>query len=328
MYKLKEIKENEIILKENDRWWNWKEPYKTQNININLYNSVGELYNAFKLGNIDLINTSNTNYSEYIGTIGYQTKEYKGRQWDYLALNTSDQLIKNKEIRQAIERAIDKNNIVASVFGDKCYISNFPLDFGSYLYESQNVESRYNLDLAKQKLQENGWSYSYGSWRKTVNYRYLKTALNLVVKNSNERQVAVAEVLKRQLNELGIAVQIIRATDNQYYQYLENKNYQMILIGINAPINININSFTGNQNFSNYINEEIDGLIKEAINTQNINKQKENINKVAEIYLEDSPWIGLYYNKNIIAYSNKLMAEMTPNWYNIYYNINEWYRQV
>ena len=328
MYKIKEITEDQIILKENEDWWNWKEPYKTQNIYINLYSSVGELYNAFKLGNIDLINTSNTNLSDYIGTIGYSTKEYKGREWDYLVCNTSDNVLKNKEVRQAIQYGIDKNNIVASVFGSKYSISNFPLDFGNYLIDGENVESKFNLELAKQTLLDNGWTYNYGTWRKTINYRNIRTSINLVVKNSNANQVAVAELIKKQLKEVGITIQIIKASDYQYNRYLTNKNYQMILIGVNAPISIDIDSFVGKENYSNYVNEEISNLLIEIKNIQDENKIKEKKKKIADIYFEEAPWIGLYYNKNTVAYSNNLRAELTPNWYNIYYNINDWYRET
>ena len=156
----------------------------------------------------------------------------------------------------------------------------------------------------------------------------MKTSLNLVVKNSNWNQVAIAEAIKKQLSDIGIAIQIIKASDEQYYQYLQNKNYQMILIGINAPITINIESFIGKENFSNYINDEIVNLTAEVKNTQDLNRKKEIFNRMAEIYLDDSPWVALYYNKNTIAFSNKLRAELSPNWYNIYYNINEWYREV
>ena len=37
---------------------------------------MGEVYNAFKIGNIDLIPTSNSNFNQYIGTIGFNVKEY------------------------------------------------------------------------------------------------------------------------------------------------------------------------------------------------------------------------------------------------------------
>ena len=40
-------------------------------ITISIFSSVGELYNAFKIGNIDLVSTQNSNLKEYIGTIGY-----------------------------------------------------------------------------------------------------------------------------------------------------------------------------------------------------------------------------------------------------------------
>lgn len=39
---------------------------KLDNIKINLYSSMGEVYNSFKIGNIDLINTSNPNFQEYM----------------------------------------------------------------------------------------------------------------------------------------------------------------------------------------------------------------------------------------------------------------------
>ena len=45
------------------------------------------MYNAFKLGNIDIISTKMGNYADYVGTIGYSRKEYIGRNFDFLSLN-------------------------------------------------------------------------------------------------------------------------------------------------------------------------------------------------------------------------------------------------
>ena len=45
----------------------------------------------------------------------------------------------------------------------------------------------------------------------------------------------------------------------------------------------------------------------------------------ANIYLEEVPYISLYYNRNLVAYNKNLVAEITPNWYNIFYNIENWY---
>ena len=61
----------------------------------------------FKLGNIDLINTNKINIEDYVGTMGYN-KQYEGREYDFLALNCEDTILKYKEVRQAINYAIDK----------------------------------------------------------------------------------------------------------------------------------------------------------------------------------------------------------------------------
>jgi len=88
-YKIFEIESSYIILEKNTSWWNRSNINITlEKITVNLYSSVGELYNSFKIGNIDLISTSNENIKEYIGTIGYSLNEMKGREHTFLAFNT------------------------------------------------------------------------------------------------------------------------------------------------------------------------------------------------------------------------------------------------
>ena len=48
--------------------------------------------------------------------------------------------------------------------------------------------------------------------------------------------------------------------------------------------------------------------------------------KLAEIYKEDVPYISLYNNKYTIAYNSELVGEFTPNWFNAFYGIEEWYK--
>ncbi len=87
MYTVTDVQSNYITLSKNSNWWNRETQLSLNKIYINIYTSVGELYNAFKIGNIDIVNTSNINIQEYIGTIGYTPKEVKGREHDFIALN-------------------------------------------------------------------------------------------------------------------------------------------------------------------------------------------------------------------------------------------------
>ena len=167
LYKISSFSNNEIVLEKNENYRNTENTNKNiQKINITLFNSMGELYNSFKIGNIDIINTSNLTYKNYIGTIGYYAKEYKGREYDFLSCNCDDYLMKQKSVRQAINYAIDRENIISTIYNNRYYPSEYILDYGSYVYSGNSSSSGYNPEKAKEILETDGWVYTNNRWKK------------------------------------------------------------------------------------------------------------------------------------------------------------------
>ena len=323
-YKISNISANNITLEKNENWWN-KETKESaiDTISINLYGTVGEIYNDFKLGKIDYITTNNTNIEEYIGTIGYNKAEAPGREYDYLALNLENQALQNKEVRQAIKYAIDKQSIIDTVYNSKYYKAEFPLDYGSWVYEKENEDS-YNIEKFYQTLQENEWKYEYGNWQKYVNYYTRRLNFRLVVNKENQQRTQVAEIIKQQLETVGIKITIIYASDSQYENYIKYKNYDMILCGSYVSPNIDLNKYFGDDNLANYYNQEAKDIINDAQNITDNKLLKEKYNRLSEIYKEEVPYISLYTNYSIVACSKNLIGSMSPNWFNTFYNINTW----
>ena len=140
-----------------------------ETITITKYASLGELYNAFKLGKIDIVTTNNISVDSYIGTIGYNKQEVAGREFDYLALNTQNQILANIEVRSALAHAINRQNIVSSIYNNKYKVMDYSLDYGSWL-KGESGDNSYNPELAKQVLEQNGWEFKYNRWQKTENY--------------------------------------------------------------------------------------------------------------------------------------------------------------
>lgn len=325
-YKISEVGSSYITLSKNTGWWNKQKELTIEKITVNLYSSIGELYNSFKIGNLDLISTTNDNLQEYIGSIGYSSKEMKGREYTFLALNAQNYFLSKQEVRKAIAYSIDKENIVSNIFNNKCYTSSFPLDYGNWLSQGQEASAGYNLDQAKQLLVDNGWSYKYQYWQKVENYRTQRIVLNLLVRASDAAKVAVAENIKMQLENQGIRINIIQATDEQYNQNIESKNYDIALCSITLSPSPNLTTFFGEGNLSNYSNEEVTNIMNEAKNTSDENVLKEKYKRLSEIYKAEIPYIGLYNNKYIVAYSSELVGDITPNWFNQFYGIEGWYK--
>ena len=327
MYKIKETESNYITLEPNTNWWNKDNKKLTiDKIIINQYGTVGELYNSFKIGNIDVVGTSNINVQDYIGTIGYNEKEVKGREHCFIAFNTQNYLLSDLDVRRAIAYSIDKSNITSSIYGGKYYTSSFPLDYGSWIYQEQDPSAGYNPDQAKQILVDNGWDYRYKYWQKYENYRTKRISLNLVVKASDSARVDVADNIKSQLEDQGIRINIIKATDRQYENYLANRNYDMIICTTYLSPSPNMDTYFGDDNLANYSNEEINDLINEAKNTADENIIKENFKRIGEIYKTDMPYLSLFTSKYTIAYNPDIVGDVDGNWYNLFYNIETWHK--
>ena len=317
MYKIASIDENTILLTRNDRWRHIKEKTpKAQSVTIKRYNTMGEIYNSFKLDNIDIINTASTSYSEYIGTMGYNKKEYKGRNYDYISFNCNDVILQDKAVRQAINYALDKSTIVSTVFSNNYYVANSALDYGSYLYSSEG-EISFNQDMARTVLEQAGWVYKNNRWQKNIDGYVRRLTLSLVVSKDSPDRVNVANEIKRQLAQVGITVNISQVGTDRYYQYLNDKNYQMILTGITSSINPDLSYFYGDGNIANYNNDEIKSKLGSLDNYADIQK----------IANEDVPYIGLYRDKSTLLLNANVGGNFVPNSYNVYCNFYEWFRQ-
>lgn len=204
-YKVYAQADGTLTLNENKEYWNRQETneeYGIKTIHVYLYASMGEVYNSFKIGNIDLITTSNLYVENYIGTIGYNRKEYRGREYDFLSFNTENRALSHAEVRKAVSYAIDKSSIIANVYNNKYYTADFPLDYNNWLYESSSTSSGYNPSQVETILIENGWELRNGIWQKKENYTTLRTKFTLVVNEANTERVQVAENMKEQLERV------------------------------------------------------------------------------------------------------------------------------
>ena len=142
---------------------------------------------------------------------------------------------------------------------------DFPLDFGMWLYNSESSSSGYNPDQAKQLLIDSGWEYSKGYWQKKENYKTQKLSFTLTVNSENEIRTKVAEIIKTNLEAIGINVNISKVTTTSYNNILHNKNYELLIAGTNIGLSPNINTYLGEDNLANYKSDECSELIKKSI---------------------------------------------------------------
>ena len=324
-FKIKEVTNSTIVLDRNSNWWNKDININLEKITINLYSTPAELYNAFKLGGIDLITTNNDRYQEYVGTIGYNTLDVEGREFVFLALNNSSRLLWDVNVRKAIRGYLNKDELVSNSYGVAFYQkANFPLNTSNYLL-NLGEENFYNLEEANGFLSSNEWALRNNEWRKSIDYKVSKLEVNLVVRVTDVARVRMAENLKDSLVSQGIIINIIYAQDGDYWNYLQNRNYDMILCSMNLPIAPDLTTLFRENNFANYNNDEIKNMISYLDNITNEEELKNNYKKIYDYYNNDVPYIGICRNKIKVLTSTRLVGEIKANWYSVFHNVNEWY---
>lgn len=328
MYKITRLDKQIIELEKNENWHEIesKNP-NIKNITIEIFETMGEVYNSFRLGNIDIINTNSTNYEEYIGSLGYQKKEYQGREYDYLAFNCENEVLKNVEVRKAIEKAINKEKIISTILENKAYVASFPLDYGNYIMEGIELEKNSNDEEASKILKDSGWKYEYEIWSKEIGGQTRTLNFDLVVNKENKKRVNVAKEIENQLESIGIKIKIRELSEANYQKILENHSYECILTGVYNGYSPELNSFLGEGNLANYKNEEINAILKETQNMTSENLLKEKYQKIINIYQKEVPYIGLYRNQVTVAYGQSVRGDITPNNYSVFYKFDKWYRQ-
>ena len=327
MFKVIDYSSNMIKLAPNELYWNRenKKPMATE-IAINLYDNIGEVYSAFKNGELDALVIKITNVEDYIGNLGYKKIEFKARNYDYLAINTQSDILSDAAVRRAISLLIDRNNVVATSLGKGYVASNFSLDMGSWLYTKDlTIES--NSEEAFNILVNDGWTRTTNSWTKRIDGRTKRLEFSMVVNNNDEARMAAAETIKEQLSRAGIFVDLRIVNPDQYNYILSNKEFDTAIAGMRLGFSPSVRSFFGENNLANYYNDEVNNILNTVENTKDDGILHENYNRLFDIYMQDVPYIGLYRNTEIIVYNQNLVSNMTANSFNIFHNIEKWYRQ-
>ena len=185
----------------------------------------------------------------------------------------------------------------------------------------QNTQG--NREQAKTVLQESGWVNKNNKWIK--NGKTL--SFNLIVNSSNTKRCEVAEIIKQQLEQVGIIVNIKKVSDSQYMNYLQNKNYQLILTGVSNALTPDLTYFYADGNIANYTNEEVKNILNEIKNITDEKILLEKYNRIIELTKEEVPYICLYRNKNTVLIKQNAGGQIEPNNYCIYYNFWSWHRE-
>lgn len=211
-----------------------------------------------------------------------------------LALNNSQAPFDDVRVRQAISYAVDKDQIVDSVFGG--YATKLYTNFSPVMetYYNDSLEGTYDTDLEKAQVLLNEAGLGDGF------------TFTVKVPSNYQPHIDTAQILAQQLRPLQITMEIETV---EWATWLEdvytNANYQGTIIGLSGKLDPQdvLGRFASDydRNFYRYSNPEYDQLLASAATELDPEARAETYKRCQEILTQDAAGVFLCDPNLVVA---------------------------
>jgi peptide/nickel transport system substrate-binding protein len=250
--------------------------------------------------------------------------------YTYLGYNLKNPLFTDKRVRQAISYAINKDEIISGVLLGLGKPATGPYKPGSWAYNDKVQNYNYDPQKARELLREAGW-------KKLNNDGVLEKdgkpfVFEIVTNQGNETRQKCAEIIQRQLADIGITVKIrILEWSAFVTNFINKRRFDAVILGWTIPLDPDAydvwhSSKTKPEelNFISYNNPEADEMLVKGRSTFDQKERKKYYDRFQEILAEDQPYTFLYVPDALIITHNRFRG-IQPAPIGLEYNFIKWY---
>jgi len=248
----------------------------------------------------------------------------------YMAYNLNDERFKDKRIRQALNYAVDKKELIDGVLLGQGRICSGQFVPESWAFNEGVKPFDFDPEKAKNILMEAGWKDRDGDgWLDKNGKRFEFTVLT---NQGNENRRMTAEIIQRRLKDVGIKLNI-RILEWSVFinEFVNKKRFETIIMGWGLgrepdcyDIFHSSKVREGEFNFISYKNPRIDSLLIEGRRTFDREKRKAIYHEIHRILYEDQPYMFLYVPDALVSVHRRFEG-IKPSPIGIGYNFIDWW---
>ncbi|MFH1894880.1 MAG: ABC transporter substrate-binding protein [Patescibacteria group bacterium] len=253
-----------------------------------------------------------------------------------LFLNTDDPLLGAQYIREAINYAIDRKEILNKLFSDEGKIAVGPIPPSSPGSSPDITGYSYDPQKTIEILEKNKWvKNEEGIYEKKIGKDKEATPLKFTITTTKSMQLT-AVLIHDYLNNVGIETDLKIVSLSELQQnYLRTKNYNAILIGESYTSSIDPYVFWHGAaikdpglNLALYNNKKVNKILENARQITDPVKRAAQLESFQKLVLGDAPAVFLYSPNYIYIVRNtikniNIVNLVIPS--NRFSEINKWY---
>ncbi len=248
----------------------------------------------------------------------------------YMGYNLSDPRFSDRRVRQALNMAVDKDEIIRIVHLGFGRVSTGPFVPQSWAFNPQVRPEAFDPAAAKRLLAECGWQDSdHDGWLDKDGRRF---SFTIITNQGNEERLKVSQVIQRRLKDIGIDVKVKVIEWSVFLtRYIDKRDFDAVLLGWSLPrepdnFDIWHSSKTGEGefNFVGYANPQVDAALLEARRTFDQSARQKLYQRIHALIYADQPYMFLYVPDSL-SVLHKRFQGIIPAAAGIGYNFIHWW---
>ncbi len=250
--------------------------------------------------------------------------------YTYLGYNLKNPLFTDKRVRQAISYAVNKDEIISGVLLGLGKPATGPYKHGTWAYNDKVKIYNYDPAKARELLKQAGLTDTNHDGVLEKDGKPFE--FEILTNQGNETRQKCAEIIQRQLKEVGISVKIRIVEWSAFVtDFINKRRFDAVILGWTIPLDPDAydvwhSSKTSPEelNFVSYKNPEADEMLEKGRSTFNQAERKKYYDRFQEILVEDQPYTFLYVPEELIIISNRIRG-VEPAPIGIGHNFIKWY---
>lgn len=228
----------------------------------------------------------------------------------YIGINSFSGITADAQIRKAVSLAADRSTFADSAYSGYADIANSMFHPKSKIAENVKIFSNEaDTATAKQAILQSG-----------VDAKDLK--LKILV-NKNNNRIAVATLLKSQLESVGFKVQIEIEETKEYTRRVKNSEFDLYIGEVKLSDDMCLYPFFSKKGGVRY-GIDNKGITCDELYAEYLAGDAE-LGKFILAFNEEMPFVPLIYKKGMICYTKAMSGDMQGYYGNFFSNIESWH---
>ena len=310
---------NVFYLVRNDEWWGEKPATKTIAVKM-LPDNDTALY-AFGSGSIDFTVAEDVNWGRFVDPVSSSYSTIPTPIFHFIGINHRNETLALPEIRRSISYAVNREEIISEVMTGYATAATMPIHPEWFMCGEKEFITKANNNAAQKELQKNGWELVDGVFRKTQEEKKHTATFKILYNEDNSARESIAEIIKKNLEELGFGITIEKVTFEDYQTRISEGDYDMFVGSYKISPDVDFSFVAGEGNLFGYDDEETEKAI-ETIRTKYSNSGiEQGYGAVIERFEKTVPIVGLFFEEKTMIHSNRIKGELSSSYFDVYRGI-------